>query len=97
MEHSYPERIISYKTEQDSYLIHKYFLLTFVGGWFQKLTFQNFSYIHIYASVFYVDLMTPESQWRHKAVAMHVTHKAMDRFPTMHDSPSPALELRLQI
>ena len=44
-----------------------------------------------------VDLVTPESLWRHKGVAMHVTYKTMHRFSTMHDSPPPASEFRLQI
>ena len=43
------------------------------------------------------DLVTPESLWRHKGVAMHATYKTMHRFSTMHDSPSPASEVRLQI
>ena len=44
-----------------------------------------------------VDIVTPESLWRHKGVAMHVTYKTMHRFSTMHDSPPPASEFRMQI
>ena len=46
----------------------------------------------IFAFIFCVDLVTLESLWRHKGVAMHVTYKTMHRFSTMHDSPPPASE-----
>ena len=55
------------------------------------------SHLEIFVSIIFVDLVTPESLWRHKGVAMHVTYKTMHRFSTMHDSPSPASEFRLQI
>ena len=32
------------------------------------------SYLHNFALAFCVDLVTPESLWRHKSVAMHVTY-----------------------
>ena len=51
--------------------------------------------LNIFASIFYVDLVTPESLWRYKGVAMHVTYKTVHRFSTMHDSPPPASELRM--
>ena len=54
-------------------------------------------HLNIFAFIFYVDLVTPESLWRHKDVAMHVTYKTMHRFSTMHDSPSPASEPSLLI
>ena len=55
------------------------------------------SHLKIFASIIRVDLVTPESLWRHKGVAMHVAYKTMHRFSTMHDSPPPASEFRLQI
>ena len=47
--------------------------------------------------MFCVDLVTPESLWRHKGVAMYVTPKTMHGLPTMHDSLSRASELDLHI
>ena len=55
------------------------------------------SHLHTFGFIFCVDLVTPESLWCHKGVALHVTYKTMHRFSTMHDSPPPALEFRLQI
>ena len=56
----------------------------------------DFPFKHICVHIL-CNLVTPESLWRHKGVAMHVTYKTMHRFSTMHDSPPPASELRLQI
>ena len=53
------------------------------------------SHLNIFAFKLCVDLVTPESLWRHKGVAMHVAYKTMHRFSTMHDSPPPASEFRL--
>ena len=53
------------------------------------------SHLKIFAFIFCVDLVTPESLWRHKGIAMHVTYKTMHRFSTVHDSPHPASEIRL--
>ena len=58
---------------------------------------QFISLLNIFALIFCVNLVTREWLWRHKGVAMHVTYKTMHRFYTMHDSPPPASELRLQI
>ena len=38
------------------------------------------SHLKIFAFIFCVDLVTPESLWRHKGVAMHVTYKTMHRY-----------------
>ena len=47
--------------------------------------------------IFCVDLVTPESLWRHKGVAMRVVYKTMHRwFSTIHDSPPSASELHLK-
>ena len=39
------------------------------------------SHLNVFAFIFCGDLVTPESLWRHKGVAMHVTYKTMHRFP----------------
>ena len=41
--------------------------------------------------------LSPASLWRHKGIAMHVTHKTMHNFSKMPRLPPPALELRLQM
>ena len=38
------------------------------------------SHLEIFASIICVDLVTLESLWRHKGVAMHVTYKTMQIF-----------------
>ena len=60
-------------------------------------TLQSISHLHIFVSIFCVDLVTQHSLWRHKGVAMRVAYKTMHRFPAIYNSPSPASELRLQI
>ena len=41
----------------------------------KKRTIRIISHLNIFAFIFCVDLLTPESLWRHKGVAMHVTYK----------------------
>ena len=55
-----------------------------------------FSFTYIFF-IFCVDSVTPESLWRYKGVAMHVTHKTMHNISKMHGSPPPDSEHRLQI
>ena len=38
------------------------------------MNFPNISHLHIFAYVFYVELVTLESLWGHKGIAMPVTH-----------------------
>ena len=64
--------------------------------WFTNRTFWNISLLHIFAFIFWVDLMTLESLWRHKGVAMHVTYTSMHRFPTMQGSPLPLCNFACQ-
>ena len=64
---------------------------------YRRIIYKIMSHLNIFASIICVDLVTLESLWRHKGVAMHVTYKTMHRFSTMHDSPPPASEFRLQI
>ena len=63
--------------------------LKIIKLWFTKLTSRNISYLHIFAFIFCVDLVTMESLWRHKGVVMHLTPTS---FSKMHSSP-PASEL----
>ena len=44
------------------------------------------SHLNIFLFIFCVDLVTPESLWRHKGVALHVNYKSTHRFSTMHAS-----------
>ena len=57
--------------------------------------FLTYTY-HIITIIFRVNLMSPESLWRHKGVAMYGTHKTMHRFSEMYGSSPPTSELRLQ-
>ena len=66
-----------------------------IDAWFTKQTFRNISHLHIFVFTFGVDLMTPESLWRHEGIAMHVSHKTMHSFSSMLGSPPPAPQLRL--
>ena len=70
-------------------------LILIIGTQFTKSTIQMITHLNIFAFISFVDLVTPESLWRHKGVAMHVTYKTMHRFSTMRDSPPPVSELRL--
>ena len=50
---------------------------------------RNISHLHIFTIVC-VDVVTPESLWRHKSVAMHLTHRTMHSFSIGLGSPPPA-------
>ena len=76
------------------YLNHFNHMMHSINKLFFTLTDQNMSHMHIFAFTFCANLLTPELSWRHKGVAMQMTHKAMHRFSTMHGSPPLALELR---
>ena len=91
------QKVMSYKTEQEFLFELSLISLKTINTRFSKRTIRIMSHLKIFASIICVDLVTPESLWRHKGVAMHVTYKTMHRFSTMHDSPPPASEFRLQV
>ena len=71
------------KFSQNSYLNYHWFYSKVSTHNFTKRTIEIISHWNIFAFIFCVDLVTPESLWRHKGVAMHVTDKTMHRFSTM--------------
>ena len=57
-----------------------------IDACYTKLTYQNMSHLHIFtSSIWCVDLVTLESLWCHKGIAMHTSQNA--KISTMHQTP----------